>query len=153
MRASTLETLISRTIGSASQPLTRKAIEAWQGERLHSLVAYCREHSPFYRRKLAAAQSVRKIFLPVPPARQARCFCQRHWGQSARQLHRPPASGRMAGSPAAASRRPSAQYLAKNSTQPFQQALQRVVEQSEQVFHLGCYFSIYKLHFNVTSRP
>jgi len=57
MRASTLETLISRTIGSTLQPLTRAAIEAWQGERLHSLVAYCRQHSPFYRHKLAAAGS------------------------------------------------------------------------------------------------
>ncbi len=55
MKPTTLETLIGRTIGSTTQPLTRSAIETWQGERLHSLVAYCREHSSFYRHKLAAA--------------------------------------------------------------------------------------------------
>ncbi|WP_319588855.1 DVU_1553 family AMP-dependent CoA ligase [uncultured Desulfobulbus sp.] len=55
MNPTTLETLIGRTIGSTAQPLTRAAIEAWQGERLYSLVTYCRQHSPFYRHKLAAA--------------------------------------------------------------------------------------------------
>jgi len=55
MRPSTLETQISRTIGSATPPLSRAVIEAWQTERLRGLVSYCRERSPFYRRALDGA--------------------------------------------------------------------------------------------------
>jgi len=55
MKPTTLETLTRRAIGATAQPLTRAAIEAWQGERLSALVDYCRERSPFYRRKLTAA--------------------------------------------------------------------------------------------------
>ncbi|MBV5328886.1 MAG: AMP-binding protein [Chlorobium sp.] len=55
MKPTTLETLLSRSIGSTAQPLPRAAIAAWQGERLRDVVAYCRDRSPFYRRKLTAA--------------------------------------------------------------------------------------------------
>ena len=50
-----LDTLIARAIGWSSRPLTRAAIEAWQGERLRQVVAYCRKRSPYYRRSFAAA--------------------------------------------------------------------------------------------------
>ncbi len=55
MMRTTLELLTGRTMGDPTCPLSRAAIVAWQAERLRRQVAYCREHAPFYRRKLAEA--------------------------------------------------------------------------------------------------
>jgi phenylacetate-coenzyme A ligase PaaK-like adenylate-forming protein len=55
MTITPLETMVGRGIGlHTGTPLTRAAIEAYQGERLLQLVDYCRGHSPWYRQKLAA---------------------------------------------------------------------------------------------------
>lgn len=58
MNVTTLDALIGRAIGAGDRPLTRAAIEAWQGEHLVRQVDYCRQYSPFYRRKFAAEGGV-----------------------------------------------------------------------------------------------
>lgn len=55
MNLTSLEPLIKRTIGETGKLLSRSVLEHYQGERLRRLIDYCREESPFYRRKLAAA--------------------------------------------------------------------------------------------------
>ncbi|MDX9835620.1 MAG: hypothetical protein RBT36_10490 [Desulfobulbus sp.] len=53
MKPTPLEDLVGRAIGNATRPLSRAAIEAWQGEQLSRLITYCTARSPYYRRKLA----------------------------------------------------------------------------------------------------
>ena len=55
MKITPLEALINYSIGQTTEPLTRAAIEHYQGEQLCRLVDYCGEHAPFYRQKLATA--------------------------------------------------------------------------------------------------
>jgi phenylacetate-coenzyme A ligase PaaK-like adenylate-forming protein len=58
MNITPLEAMIGKKIdlsGSPRAPLSRSIIERYQGNRLSSLIDFCREHSFFYRRKFAAA--------------------------------------------------------------------------------------------------
>jgi phenylacetate-coenzyme A ligase PaaK-like adenylate-forming protein len=58
MNITSLEAMISKSIGRSSSPLSplsRSEIESYQAERLCSLVAFCRERSSFYRRTLTDA--------------------------------------------------------------------------------------------------
>ncbi len=55
MKRTSLEILIGRSLGQRTTPLSRSAIEQYQGERLRAVVEYCRAHSLFYQRKLAEA--------------------------------------------------------------------------------------------------
>ena len=41
-------------MGSPARPLSRAAIDSWQGAQLGRLIEYCRARSAFYRRRLAA---------------------------------------------------------------------------------------------------
>ena len=41
-------------MGSPARPLSRAAIDTWQGAQLGRLIEYCRARSAFYRRRLAA---------------------------------------------------------------------------------------------------
>jgi phenylacetate-coenzyme A ligase PaaK-like adenylate-forming protein len=50
-----LETMIGRSIGQFSSPLSRSDIESYQAERLCSLIDFCRERSSFYRRSFTDA--------------------------------------------------------------------------------------------------
>ncbi|MDR2549053.1 MAG: AMP-binding protein [Desulfobulbus sp.] len=54
MKPSVLDTLTGQIIGISARPVPRSAIDAWQEDRLRRLVAYCRDHAPFYQRKFAA---------------------------------------------------------------------------------------------------
>ena len=53
MKLTPLDDLVGRIMGSPARPLSRVAIEAWQGAQLGRLIRYCTERSAFYRRKLA----------------------------------------------------------------------------------------------------
>ena len=53
MKPTPLDELVGRTMGSPARPLSRAAIDTWQGAQLGRLIGYCRERSAFYRRKLA----------------------------------------------------------------------------------------------------
>ncbi|WP_298267456.1 DVU_1553 family AMP-dependent CoA ligase [Geobacter sp.] len=54
MSTSPLESWIKTKIGiSAQEPLTRGALESYQLHRLRETVEYARQHSPFYRSRLA----------------------------------------------------------------------------------------------------
>jgi phenylacetate-coenzyme A ligase PaaK-like adenylate-forming protein len=58
MNVTPLEAMIGKSVGmtgSPCAPLSRSIIERYQGNRLVSLIDFCREHSSFYRRKFAAA--------------------------------------------------------------------------------------------------
>ena len=58
MMITPLESLIGRSMDPGNaEPLTRAAIEQYQEKRLLQLVDYCRDHSPWYRQKLATAGS------------------------------------------------------------------------------------------------
>jgi phenylacetate-coenzyme A ligase PaaK-like adenylate-forming protein len=52
MRPTTLEPLISGTIGQDELPLSRATIEAWQLQQLRRQLDYCKERSSFYRQHL-----------------------------------------------------------------------------------------------------
>jgi phenylacetate-coenzyme A ligase PaaK-like adenylate-forming protein len=52
MKLTTLEPLTARTIGARKLPLSRRALDDWQLQRLGAQLGYCRERSPFYRRHL-----------------------------------------------------------------------------------------------------
>jgi len=55
MNITSLEAMISKSIGRSSSPLSRSEIESYQAERLCSLVDFCRERSVFYRRTFTDA--------------------------------------------------------------------------------------------------
>ncbi len=59
MTITPLEALIGNSIGVPAEqgnfPLSRETIESYQGDRLRKMVAYCRQHSSFYRKKFTDA--------------------------------------------------------------------------------------------------
>ena len=59
MMTTPLESLHRRSMGlDSGEPLTRAAITKYQEKRLVQLVDYCRNHSPWYRQKLAGTGAV-----------------------------------------------------------------------------------------------
>lgn len=59
MNITSLEAMISRSIGLSSTPLSRSEIEGYQVERLRSLIDFCRERSSFYRRTFAGVTTIK----------------------------------------------------------------------------------------------
>ncbi len=55
MNITSLETMIGRSIGQFSSPLSQSDIESYQAERLCSIIDFCRERSSFYRRSFTDA--------------------------------------------------------------------------------------------------
>ena len=55
MKLTTLEHLVGSVIDAHGISLSREAIEAYQLQRLHEQLAYCRDHSSFYRDRFTAA--------------------------------------------------------------------------------------------------
>ncbi len=55
MNITPVEALTAKAIGHTTKALSRPEIEQYQGKRLRHLIDYCRQHSSFYRRKLADA--------------------------------------------------------------------------------------------------